>query len=258
MQDDPTPPPGLLRRNVILIVVVVLSITLVGFLRGIKEPTPVERPSAGPAARHDRDVPNAVRYSELSKGSLRPGDSKSNLGTIVLNNPGPFEPVVRTEEMKMKALEDRNRWRAFDGAPPVIPHPVDFMQTTNCIACHGTGLRIGDKLATKISHPYMTNCTQCHAESARPEFDQFATAVPDNTFIGKFRAGPGERAWLGAPPTIPHSTWMRQDCASCHGVVARPGIRTTHPWLTNCTQCHAPSAALDQVQFSFPTNGRSP
>jgi cytochrome c-type protein NapB len=78
--------------------------------------------------------------------------------------------------------------------------------------------------------------------------------VPAETaFVGVYRAGPGERANPGAPPTIPHHTWMRENCNSCHGLVTRPGTRTTHPWLTNCTQCHAPSAAHDQVEF---TGGR--
>lgn len=257
MPDIPSTPPApdSLRRNGALFVVIVLAITLVGFLRSINEPTPIERPRAEPDTVRDHDVPDAVRYADLSKGTLRPKSPKSDLAALIFSKPNPFDPVVRTDEMKMLALEDRSRWRAFDGAPPCIPHPVDFMQTTNCIACHGSGVRVGDKLATRISHPFMTNCTQCHAESARPELDRFASAAPENAFIGMARSGPGERAWLGAPPIIPHTTWMRQDCASCHGLVARPGIRTTHPWLSNCTQCHAPSAALDQVDFPVPNLG---
>ncbi|MBK6532709.1 MAG: hypothetical protein IPF99_24875 [Deltaproteobacteria bacterium] len=38
---------------------------------------------------------------------------------------------------------------------------------------------------------------------------------------------------------------MRGRCESCHGVLSQ-GIRSTHPWRESCTQCHAPSAALDQ------------
>lgn len=253
MRDSSSPQSdSTLRRNVALLVVLVLAVTLVGFLVGIKEPAPIERQGERvTASDHEGDVAAAPRYAELSKGTLRSPIFKSDLATLQFVKPSPFDPVVRTDEMKMLALEDRAKWRAFDGAPPMIPHPVDFMQTTNCMACHGSGLRVGDKLATKMSHPYMTNCTQCHGEAARPEFGNAAAPSFENAFIGIARSGPGERAWLGAPPTIPHTTWMRQDCASCHGLVARPGIRTTHPWLTNCTQCHAPSATLDQVDFPF-------
>jgi nitrate reductase (cytochrome), electron transfer subunit len=259
MPDIPAPqPPGTLRRNAELVVVIVVAVTLVGFLSGIKEPPPIERPAGIESApQQDRTVPEAARYADLSKGTIRPDSGRSDLSALLSSRPGPFDPVVRTDEMKMLALEDRAKWRAFDGAPPIIPHPVDFMQTTNCIACHGSGVRVGDKLATKISHRYLSNCTQCHVEHARPEFASLATPAIENAFIGPVRSGPGERAWPGAPPTIPHTTWMRQDCTSCHGLVARPGIRTTHPWLTNCTQCHAPSAALDQVDFPFLRSGFS-
>ena len=73
-----------------------------------------------------------------------------------------------------------------------------------------------------------------------------------NTFVGWQRSGPGTRALAGSPPTIPHTTWLREDCESCHGLIARPGLRTTHPWLTNCVQCHAMSAELDRVPFKMP------
>jgi nitrate reductase (cytochrome), electron transfer subunit len=177
----------------------------------------------------------------------------------LLETVGGFDPVVRTEEMKLAALADRAKNRAFDTAPPTIPHPTDGMSTAaSCLACHGSGIRVGDRVATKVSHPHYANCVQCHALGAPPELARFATPEPDNGFVGAYRAGPGSRAAPGAPPMIPHTTWMRQDCSSCHGQVARPGIRTTHPWLTNCTQCHAPSAALDQVAFPLPATGGAP
>lgn len=250
--------PGIMRRNVALIVTVVLTVTLVGFLSGIREPAPLERPAEveAPAPRQ-HDTPEAVHYADLHKGLIQPNRARSDLATLIAARPGLFDPVVRTDEMKMLALEDRARWRAFDGAPPTIPHPVDFMQTNNCVACHSMGVRIGDQLATRISHPYMTNCTQCHVESTRPELTSATSPSIESTFIGMARSGPGDRAWPGAPPTVPHTTWMRQDCASCHGLVARPGLRTTHPWLSNCTQCHTPSAALDQASFPLGTNGTS-
>jgi cytochrome c-type protein NapB len=150
--------------------------------------------------------------------------------------------------MKLAALADRAKNRAYDGAPPIIPHPVEAQSAASCLACHGEGLKIGERIASKISHAHLTNCTQCHVEQSRSGLP-WAVEPPVNDFVGVYRAGPGERANPGAPPTIPHHTWMRENCASCHGLVTRPGIRTTHPWLTNCTQCHAPSATLDQVNF---------
>lgn len=230
-----------------LFVVLVLGAALVGYLRGTVEPPPLARPA------HAAHAPSATtrlapNYAQLMTDRSVPPASV-----------GPFDPVVRTEEMKRAALADRAKNRAFDTAPPTIPHPTDGMRgAAACLACHGTGLKVGDRVASKVSHPHFTNCVQCHAAGAPPELARFATPEPANGFAGTYRASSGSRAWPGAPPTVPHTTWMRQDCTSCHGTVSRPGLTTPHPWLTNCTQCHAPSAALDQVAFPLPPNGGAP
>ena len=163
--------------------------------------------------------------------------------------PGPTKSS-EPPEMTAQALEERREHRAYEGAPPTVPHPVAETGATECMACHGDGLRIdGERLATPMSHEYMTNCTQCHVPEAPglaipdARYDELPV---DNAFAGLERWGEGDRAYPGAPPTSPHPTNMREDCMSCHGTVARPGLRTTHPWKTQCTQCHAPSATLDQ------------
>jgi cytochrome c-type protein NapB len=96
-----------------------------------------------------------------------------------------------------------------------------------------------------MSHPHLAHCTQCHAP-ARPQVPGVERQAPmaGNEFVGRAETS-GERAWPGAPPTLPHATWMRQRCDSCHGVLAE-GIHTTHPQRANCLQCHGPSARLDQ------------
>lgn len=234
--------PARLRRFIPLLAVVGIGVAVVGFVTGIREPRRAER-GAVPAAARVGDVSAAVNYSELATAKIGPNANwEQTLAQLKYDRPGIFDPVTRTEEMKLAALADRARNRAYDGAPPTIPHPVEAQSAASCLACHGEGLKVGDKIASRISHATMTNCTQCHVEQA---------PVPvENAFVGAYRAGPGGRASPGAPPTIPHHTWMRESCASCHGLVARSGTRTTHPWLTNCTQCHAPSAALDQLDFS--------
>jgi len=245
--------PGGLRRHATLAVVIGLGIALVGFLRGINEPPPLSRVAAAtnvPSSTSD-NVPAAVRYAELPQAHIKVNTNwHSQLSSLKFDKPSPFDPVVRTDEMKMATLLDRSRNRAYDSAPPTIPHAIDQDKPANCLACHGEGLKVGDRIASKVSHPHFSNCTQCHVKSNRSESALAVTSDRENDFSGTGRPGPGTRAWPGAPPTIPHSTWMRQDCTSCHGLVARTGIRTTHPWLTNCVQCHAPSATLDQVNFA--------
>lgn len=239
-----------LGRYFSLFIVITLSITLVGFLRGIMEPPPLASAVATTSPQLYHEFPAAVRYAEMPESRQQAfAGEHSHLNDLRMIKPGPFDPVVRTDEMKLNSLVDRAKVRAYDSAPPVIPHGIDQMKTAQCIACHGQGLLVGDRIATKVSHPHFTNCTQCHVEQNRSQTPWATDILAENSFEGVSRAGPGARAWPGAPPTIPHTTWMRQDCTSCHGLIARPGIRTTHPWLTNCTQCHAPSAQLDQVDF---------
>jgi cytochrome c-type protein NapB len=240
--------PGQVRRYAVLAVVLALGVVLVGFLRGVREPPAVSRQAPAPGTV-STNVPPAIRYDELPAHPRRASDGKSFLSALKYDRPDVFAPVTRTEEMRSQALADRAKNRAFDGAPPTIPHSIDQMTTASCLLCHGEGVKVVDRVATKVSHPHYANCTQCHVESSRPELDRHATPVAASTFSGAYRAGPGTRAGPGAPPTIPHTTWFRNDCMSCHGLLTRPGTRTTHPWLTNCTQCHVPSAALDQVAF---------
>jgi cytochrome c-type protein NapB len=240
--------PARLRRFVPVLAAIVISLAIVGFFSGIREPSESTRPDA-PRSEPGGSVPVAVSYSELPSANLHPNSKRQQaLGQLRFDRPGMFDAVVRTEEMKLAAIADRARTRAYDGAPPIIPHPVEARSAASCLACHGEGLKVGDRLASKISHAHWSNCTQCHVEQP-PNGLPFVPDAIDNSFVGVYRAGPGERANAGAPPTIPHHTWMRENCTSCHGLVTRAGTRTTHPWLTNCTQCHAPSAALDQVNF---------
>jgi cytochrome c-type protein NapB len=249
----PRPP---VRRHAALFTVIVLGCVLVGYIRGIKEPPPLPTPAPPPVMADESDVPPVVGYSDLPAAPIKANSRWENdLANLIFDRPSPTDTVVRTEELKQEALADRARNRAYDTAPPTIPHPVDQMSSASCLACHGQGIKVGDRIATKVSHPHLTSCTQCHVEAENPVMTKFNTPFDGNGFVGAYRSGPGVRFGPGAPPAIPHPTWMRQDCTSCHGTLARQGLRTTHPWLTNCTQCHAPSAALDQVAFPHPAEG---
>jgi cytochrome c-type protein NapB len=247
-QDPASPQGGGVARMLPLAGVIVLALTLVGFLKGIAEPEAATAESTSPASRSvTGDVAHAVAYRDLAAARLSPNaDFHSSLDALRFEKPSIFDPVERTPEMKIAALIDRTRTRAFDGAPPVIPHTIEQQSAASCLACHGQGIRMGDRIATKVSHSHYTSCTQCHVASRNG--GPFEAPQPvENEFAGIQRSGPGERACVGAPPTIPHSLWLRNDCTSCHGLVARPGLRTTHPWLSNCVQCHVESNNVPRV-----------
>lgn len=176
-----------------------------------------------------------------------------------LNNPAPIvisesraNPAAVADKFaaRVRANEQRAALRAYEGAPPVIPHPIADLNIQTCRACHAEGLRAGDKVAKMVSHTFLTNCTQCHVESAGPLLG--SEPAPPNSFAGLRPSGyGGTRAWAGAPPVMPHTTFMRTNCVSCHGEHGYDGWRPDHLSRTNCVQCHAPAAAFDQLSPTF-------
>lgn len=141
--------------------------------------------------------------------------------------------------LQVTATAVRAERRAFDGAPPVIPHePLK----ADCITCHTlTGKEVpqlGFAPANPHSHTSMAgqtqNCRQCHV--FRNTDEEFAESL----FVGIPQTiTRGSRAYPGAPPMIPHSELMRENCLACHsGPSARKEILCTHTTRTNCKQCH--------------------
>lgn len=61
--------------------------------------------------------------------------------------------------------EPEERDRAFDGAPPMVPHRHFFRE--NCVACHRSD---HPNLALRIDHQERSNCQQCHVTDISKEF----------------------------------------------------------------------------------------
>jgi nitrate reductase (cytochrome), electron transfer subunit len=188
----------------------------------------------------------AVAYGELSTTSRGPNrDWQAHLDT--LKSPQrPPEPRGGHQERREESLAARTLRRAYDGAPPVVPHPVDERSSASCVACHAEGLLIDERRAPPMPHPPYQSCTQCHVRSENLRLP--AGLEVDNAFWAKtIQSGGGRRARTGTPPPMPHATWMRETCASCHGVLGPAGLRTTHPGRADCTRCHASVATLETV-----------
>lgn len=242
-------------KSLHIFLAVVSGAAIIGFFVGT-DPRPKEEPRLAPqppqlgAAPHSsRPVPS---YAALR--DQRPGPNAGWGGDLeALRDEAP-RPVLpqgpERDEARGRDLAARAERRAYDGAPPTIPHPVGQSQRAECLACHLEGLRVGERVASAMSHEPYGQCTQCHVPSVSPlPFDSFAgQARPHdgNRFVGLEAVPVGERAWAGAPPTMPHKTLMRTVCGSCHGTYGAEGLRTSHAERQNCLQCHAPSAALDQ------------
>lgn len=136
--------------------------------------------------------------------------------------------------------EFRSQARAYDGAPPVIPHEVTSDVFRRCLYCHETGRTIGEMNAPKTPHPELKNCLQCHVE---PMGDDTFVA---NDFIPYRITGslPGNNP--AGPPRINHRLQLRENCAACHlGERAAPAIRPRHGNRPNCTQCHVHTEVVE-------------
>lgn len=243
---------------------VVIALALVGFFVGLNDGVPREdidrseqtgwiRPEIASVPAEDSPalIP-ATHYSQMRRSETGP-TSRWQPKLEWFSEPQYDESmeIKPSQQAKQQSLQTRASRRAFNGAPPVIPHAVEGTDDAACYACHGRGARIGNLAAGRMSHGFLANCTQCHAPPPPQPFENQETSV-ENSFVGLQAPTQGTRAYSDAPPTIPHSRWMRENCLACHGLQGWDGLESTHPWRTNCTQCHAPSAELDQAITASP------
>lgn len=233
--------------NMVLASIIVLA--GIGFFIGINQGVPRHDDealfaAATVSAPGSTDVLPAPAYADMRR-SAAGGQRVYDVDELPRQKRDLFDVVMVDFEARRASLETRSQRRAYNGAPPVIPHTIDQVGNDACLLCHGTGFAVGPHVAREAPHPYYANCTQCHAPPS-PDALPHTMAGIVNGFDGVAAPFAGERAWPGAPPTIPHSTWMRNNCQACHGPEGWQGMESTHPWRSACLQCHAPSAMLDQ------------
>jgi cytochrome c-type protein NapB len=184
------------------------------------------------------------------------GQGRTRLGALLISwgvaacGAPPSVPRAEAQTPPAKsAAEVRAERRAYDGAPPVIPHPNLGAACTSCH--HERGVEVqGLGFAPRMPHANtdglsdVARCVQCHVfQTGKGEFRP-------SGFVGlRQDLRKGARASPGAPPVIPHLVQLREQCVSCHdGPAAREAIRTPHPERARCRQCH-----LEQVvEDSFP------
>ncbi len=232
-------------RALKLLGIAIFSTSLVASFAEFRKPPPRRAGYATPTDVSPPTDAHSLSYTEL-RGTTR-GPSRSvylsSIESLEARLPPLTEPFQREPGDRERMLEARAARRAYDGAPPTVPHPVDERAVPNCLVCHERGARIGQLRAPVMSHTMLGSCLQCHASG--PEFHGSPVPTPLapalNAFAPQPFGGLGARAWTGAPPTRPHTAAMRSNCGSCHGVAGDPGLRTSHPERQNCEQCHAGS-----------------
>lgn len=156
---------------------------------------------------------------------------------------------VESSAVALTASTVRAERRAYDGAPPAIPHPP---LGAACTACHtttgssrpGVGFAPANPHAGTRVEGSIQNCKQCHV------FKNTEKTFVASTFVGLEQdLRRGTRQYPGAPPVMPHAKFMRENCTACHSTVAaRPEIRCSHPERANCLQCHLEATAVANSQ----------
>ncbi|MBT5925174.1 MAG: hypothetical protein HOH33_01000 [Verrucomicrobia bacterium] len=136
--------------------------------------------------------------------------------------------------------------RAFFGSPPPVPHTIQSDRNSDwCMGCHALKNRIRErhKSIAPTPHAEFSQCMQCHVKH-----DDSVKPWKDNTFVGLDFPGKGSRAHELAPPTVPHKTFMRENCYSCHGPKGEHAIRTPHQYRSQCQQCHVAELTQDYTR----------
>ncbi|MDP3275344.1 MAG: hypothetical protein Q8Q09_09135 [Deltaproteobacteria bacterium] len=237
------------QRLLYVLGALVVSASVLGFFAGVRD-TGRARVYRTPRVRYPGELDTAPSYRD--EREARRGNRArhaGNLAAMAELRPALFDPVPDGDVAGLtRALAARALRRAYAGAPPTIPHGIDDIAVPACLTCHERGMQVGQRVASAMPHPRYDSCTQCHAQALpsvpRMDLPLGAAASAENSFVG-LEEQRGTRAWIGAPPTVPHRTAMRSQCESCHGVLGA-GIRSTHPWRQSCRQCHAQAGTLDQ------------
>lgn len=239
------------KRALEVLALVVFSTSLIVSFAEFRKPPPARGGYTMVDDKAPAEGSKALSYVELRDSARGPSRDVylASMEALRSRLPRLTEPFQRHPEDRERMLANRAKRRAFDGAPPIVPHPVDQRAIPNCMACHETGVVIGELHAPAMSHVAMSSCLQCHAPQSETLAPQVAagTVTASNTFSPLPFGGLGARAWPGAPPSRPHTTAMRTNCGSCHGVAGDPGLRTSHPDRQNCEQCHSGAVGSDAI-----------
>ena len=250
------------HRNTLAVLLIIVGIASVsGFFMGMRQSNNDEAWQSSWQAAADASVeeqavyPEAPLYKDIPttkwKANKEWRNELANLPRQKMNlvSQKPLDTAER-----VLVLKGRSARRAYDGAPPMIPHAINYRDVESCTVCHAqdSNIMIAGRRSPAMSHPFMSNCTQCHAPSeglAMLQHSGTVGLVVDNQFIGATHSGSGSRAYPGAPPTIPHRVSMRQNCMSCHGPGMPDAVTTSHPMRSNCLQCHAQDSSYDNREM---------
>ncbi len=246
------------HKNILAVLLIIVGIVSVsGFFMGMRQSTGGDsgespwRSSKEAQTKENEVYPEAPLYKNIPTTRWKANkDWKNELANLPRAGNDLTPRAALDQDERALIMLERIQRRAYDGAPPTIPHAINTRDVRSCTACHSqdANVMVAGKRTPAMSHPFMSSCTQCHAPSEGLDIavrSGTTGLVVKNEFRGNKRSGKGQRAYPGAPPTLPHRVWMRQNCMSCHGPGMPDAIVTSHPQRSNCLQCHAQNDVYD-------------
>jgi cytochrome c-type protein NapB len=167
-------PSDFTQRHASLIAFALICIATTGYFLGLSSPMtstdelPLSVEPPPHSGEHDPaagSVIPATSYAEMAGTRKHSTLMRSTLLSSLVQQPYDLLAKIEVNENdKLLSLSDRETRRAFNGAPPTVPHPIDQLDPAACMACHGEGLQSKTLQASKMPHPYYSSCTQCHVE----------------------------------------------------------------------------------------------
>ncbi|MCL4210243.1 MAG: hypothetical protein KJZ68_06240, partial [Phycisphaerales bacterium] len=117
-------------RALHLIVIAAVTLAGAGYLFGLGQPVRPEGvahpfESAGPAGAGGGDAVPAVTYADMAARRMGPNQGwRSELASLVQRQVTYTDDEKRDPTLRAASLADRAARRAYNGAPPTVPHTV--------------------------------------------------------------------------------------------------------------------------------------
>ena len=221
--------PGGLRRLLNVWLAVALGVSALGFVVGLRTMQAPEAPAT--SERLIFDISSArppTAYPALREASARAEAVTGDLDALRSGIPDRGAEAAQVDprseaRLRPEARRLRAERRAYDGAPPTIPHPIAERNAVACMSCHVDGLKLVDKIAPPMPHKAYASCVQCHV-----------AATPCNLRPLKSKTTSRDchrLSWLPAPGQgrLPSSPTRPGSASAALLATAPPGSRGSAP-----------------------------
>ena len=123
---------------------------------------------------------------------------------------------------------------------------IEGIKNDDCLSCHEEVLDLGEEISVPTPHPQFQNCLQCHVSKIPAQFQTLPTVRSDWIGLAIPMRTDSSETIQGTPPTVPHRTFLRDRCLTCHHQEhPKSERRTSHPERSNCQQCHVTNKDLE-------------